>query len=162
GTARTSGGIVERPVCQLGIFGADGLLTRLEQSEADRPDAALARFDELVLSLDEGLAAERPRPIRRRVRPNAATAIAAGRGAAFDAHDAAALAAVCGDDCEIIHHPPGTSWEREGFIASSSAFFAAQAGTFRLEPLATLGDSLGLYRQSVSASGIGSRKFDVG
>src|SRR5262249_18929989 len=57
GTDRTSGGIVERVVCQLGIFGADGLLTRLEQSEPDRPEAALARFDQLVLSLDEGLTA---------------------------------------------------------------------------------------------------------
>src|SRR5262249_14028741 len=153
GTARAGGGAFERPFLLLRLLGSNGLVTRDELFDSDREDMALARFDEL--------AAEQPRPIRRRVRPNAATAIAARMVAAFDARDGDALAALCGEGLELIHHPTGTSWEREGFLFSSRAFFAAQAGTFRLEPLATLGDSLGLCRQSVSASGIGGRKFDV-
>src|SRR5262249_27272898 len=155
GTLSGGAGPFERTLLVLWTFGTDGRLTRWEQRDVDHDAEALARFEEFVPSSAEGLAAERARPTRRPVRLNAATAIGPRMFAAFDAHDADPLAALCGEGCEIIHHPTGTSWEREGFLASSTAFFAAQAGTFRLEPLATLGDSLGLCRQSVSASGIG-------
>jgi hypothetical protein len=59
GTDRASGGAVERKLCQLWIFGADGLLTRFEQSEAERDDEALARFDKLTDEAQEPL----PRPL---------------------------------------------------------------------------------------------------
>src|SRR5439155_22821327 len=48
GTARTGGGVFERAFLFLRVFGADGLVTRLEQFDVDREDEALARFDELT------------------------------------------------------------------------------------------------------------------
>src|SRR5206468_9206315 len=48
GTARTGGGVFERPFLFLRVFGADGLLTRLEMFDVDRENEALARFDELT------------------------------------------------------------------------------------------------------------------
>src|SRR5439155_20249087 len=48
GTARTGGGVFERAFLFLRVFGADGLVTRLEQLDVDREDEALARFDVLT------------------------------------------------------------------------------------------------------------------
>src|SRR5207249_8213672 len=48
GTARAGGGVFERTFLFLRVFGADGLVTRLEQFDVDREDEALARFDELT------------------------------------------------------------------------------------------------------------------
>src|SRR5262249_52907131 len=98
GTDRTSGGIVDRPVCQLGIFGADGLLTRLEQSEADRDDAALARFDQLMATI-EAPSVPPARPVRR-VPPNTASATVARVEAAVAARDAEAFSALYADGAQ--------------------------------------------------------------
>src|SRR5262249_46507992 len=48
GTARGDGGAYERPFIDLMIFGADGLLTRLECFDADCAVDALARLDALI------------------------------------------------------------------------------------------------------------------
>src|SRR5262249_13847544 len=66
-TDRAGGGAFERRFLMLELFGADGLKTRIEQFDIGRETEALARFDELT--------AERmpPRPVQRRMRPNAAT-----------------------------------------------------------------------------------------
>jgi hypothetical protein len=48
GTDRASGGTYERHLLWLGVFGVDGLLTRVELFEGDRDSEALARFDELT------------------------------------------------------------------------------------------------------------------
>ena len=62
GTERAGGGSYERQFLWLGVFGTDGLLTRLELFEGDRDAEALARFDELAA------AAAPARSTRRRVR----------------------------------------------------------------------------------------------
>src|SRR5438094_2864931 len=48
GTDRASGGSSERHLCHLCVFGADGLIARLEQFDTEREAEALARFDELT------------------------------------------------------------------------------------------------------------------
>src|SRR6185295_17133657 len=75
GTGRDSGGPFENRFCCLFTFGADGHIALSELFEAGHEAEALARFDAL------GAAANRP--LRRRVRPNAATAATAAVEAAF-------------------------------------------------------------------------------
>jgi class 3 adenylate cyclase len=48
GTARDSGGAFENLVCNLYVFGADGLVAHVDCYEAEDETAALARFDELT------------------------------------------------------------------------------------------------------------------
>src|SRR5262249_4733529 len=48
GTARAGGGSYEREYLWLSVFGADGLITRIEYFDPDRDDDAIARFDELT------------------------------------------------------------------------------------------------------------------
>jgi len=50
GTDRVSRGSFEWQFLRLCVFGPDGLLTRAEQFDVDRADAALARFDTLLRS----------------------------------------------------------------------------------------------------------------
>src|SRR5262249_23190159 len=57
GTERASGGPFERQLLQLWVFGTDGRIEREEHFDVNRSAEALARFDELVLSPVEGLAA---------------------------------------------------------------------------------------------------------
>jgi len=72
GTDREGGGAFERQFLLLWVFGTDGLVTRFEWFDVDREADALARFDEVAAA---------PTPVRpaRRVRANAATAIAGPR-----------------------------------------------------------------------------------
>src|SRR5262249_23142939 len=91
GTDRAGGGAVERRLCLLLIFGADGLVRRSEQFDAERDAEALARFDELTGGPEAAApwwTAETP---RRRVRANAATASIARLDAAVAARDADAV-----------------------------------------------------------------------
>src|SRR5262249_40557585 len=106
GTDRASGGLYERPFLQLSVFGSDGLMERFEPFDVGDEDDALARFDELVLSPVERLAAK-PRAVRRvqrRVRANAATANAARTHAAIAARDVDALADGLGADYRWLDH----------------------------------------------------------
>jgi hypothetical protein len=48
GTLRATGGTYERRLLLLWVFGPDGLVTYMEQFDADRDAEALARFDELT------------------------------------------------------------------------------------------------------------------
>ena len=93
--------------------------------------------------------------MRRRVQANAASAHAARVDAAIAARDADALPTLLADDLEAVHHPTGAEHGREGMLFSLRALLKAQDSTCLHEPLATLGDSLGLYRMTVSASGAG-------
>jgi class 3 adenylate cyclase/tetratricopeptide (TPR) repeat protein len=155
GTDR-SGGAFERCLCQLWIFGADGLVTRWEQFEADRDAEALARFDELAAG------PRAVRPVARRVRPNAATAHMARVDAAIVAREGDALPALVADRCEVIDHTTGVTYDREGALATMRAPFGARNPTLRQEPLATLGDSLALCRSSFSAEGYAGATVAVG
>src|SRR5262249_34701730 len=138
--------------------------------DVGQEDKALARFDELVLSpvegpgrRGEGLAAgpAAPRPVRRRVRPNAATAHLARHDAAFAERDADAIAARVAEDYEVVDHPTGATFGRSGLLDVYRRQFRIQDLTRRRETLATLGDSLALSRTWWSGSGAG-RPFDVG
>src|SRR5262249_30968076 len=99
---------------------------------------------------------------KRRAHPNAATANAARVDTAMAARDADALPGLPADEVEIVDHPTGTTWDRQGQLVSWRALLNARNPTFRHEPLATLGPSLALCRLSWSASGFTGRKFDVG
>src|SRR5262249_5609268 len=164
GTDRSGGGAYERQFLALWVFGSDGRIARVEQFDADADAAALARFDELVLSPVEGLTAE-PATVsaaRRRVPSNAATANAARMETAIVARDADAFDSIFADTYEVIHHLTGTEYGREGALATWRSALKARDLTYRLEPLAILGTSLALCRQSLSASGTAGVKFDVG
>jgi hypothetical protein len=97
----------------------------------------------------------------RRVRANAATANLARFDAAFAARDADAIAAhvAFGEDMD---HDTGAIYEARAMLPTFLSLMRAQDGTYRTEPLATLGDVLALSRQWASASGIAGGKFDVG
>src|SRR5262249_41411545 len=147
GTDRASGGLYERPFLQLSVFGSDGLMERFEPFDVGDEDDALARFDELVLSPVERLAAK-PRAVRRvprRVRANPATPNAARTDAAIAARDVDALADGLGEDYRWLDHTmTGAEINRQGYLTTYRSLLRAQNQTHRHEPLATLGDALAL------------------
>ncbi len=153
GTDRASGGVYERPYLMLQAFDAGGLAVRFEWFDADREAEALARFDELTAEA---------RPVRRRVRGNAATANAARLDAAIARRDADALLMLMAEDGETIDHSNGTTYGRSGTLAFYRRQFRVPDLRVRHEPLATLGDGLALFRQAVSGSGAAGKSFDVG
>ncbi len=153
GIARDGGGAFERDVVSLAVFGADGRVSRFEVFDSDREADALARFDVLT--------AGPPARPSRRVRPNAATAVAARVDAAYAAHDVDAYAALQADDVEIIDHATGVTHGRAESLATMRILLRAE-GLVRQEPLATLGDSLALCRCSVSGPSVAGGGFDVG
>ncbi len=96
---------------------------------------------------------ERARPTRR-VRPNAATANAAGLERAVAARDADALEALIAEDFEqAVDHTTGATFGRDGALLSFRSTIRSEGGACRYEPLATLGDGLALSRFFRSASG---------
>src|SRR5262249_53663398 len=141
------------------------LMTHAELFDVDHEEEALARFDALI-----GEPATAPPPAapprasrrKRRVHPNAATANAARVDAAMAARDADTLPGLLADQVEVVDHSTGTTWDRQGMLASWRALLNARNPTLRTEPLATLGASLALCREWVSASGFTGRTFDVG
>jgi hypothetical protein len=153
GIQRSSGGVFERPYLLLSIFGSDGLVARFEQFDVGHEDEALARFDELTAE---------PPAVRRRLRPNAATATAACVEAAFAARDADALSALHAGEYEMVDRTTGVTYDWQGELASLRALMKAEGATLRGEPLATLGDALLLARMSTCAKRFAGRKFDVG
>jgi hypothetical protein len=157
---RAGGGAYERPLLQLRIFGPDGRVTYIEQVDAEQEAEALARFDELTAEIEA--TSLPPAQPARRVRANAAIANAARFEAAIAARDVDAVAAHMADGGEVIDHNTHTMYERQGSFATWRSLMKAEDGTYRLEPLATLGDSLALVRQWASASGIATEKLDVG
>jgi class 3 adenylate cyclase/ketosteroid isomerase-like protein len=165
GTDRVSGGTYERHHLALWAFGPDGRVTRLEHFDPDRADDGLARFEELTAratTLTPAAGARGAATPERRVRPNSATANMARLEAAIAARDFDAVAAHVTDGSKITDHTSGIVYDREGNLSVWSAVMRAQGGTMRQEPLATLGDSLALARQWISASGVARGKFDVG
>src|SRR5262249_47323972 len=76
--------------------------------------------------------------------------------------DANALAAQVADRSEVVHHTTGRTYDWQGSLAAFYPLVEAQDATIRIEGLATLGDSLALARQWVSASEARGRTWDVG
>jgi len=142
GTVRASGGAFERHHLMLWSFGDDGLLARIEQFDADQEDEALARFDALTSAPS--------RPVRRRVRPNAATANAERLDAAVAARDIDALYATLAESATTFHQPTGALYEERESRRTYEVMLAAENLRFEHEPLATLGDSLALCLGHVS------------
>ena len=160
GRLRASGGAFESTGYVISVFGPDGRHTRFEVFDVGHEAEALARFDELVGERDaEPVAA---RPVSWRVRPNAASAALARIEAGFRARDLDAIDAVLGDSLETIEHPSGAIYGRDGQLESSKRMMRLPDLDFRIEVLATLGDSLALHRRLVCASGASGGNFDVG
>ena len=143
GIWRDGGGAFERTVCMLSLFGADGRATRQETFEGDREAEALARFDELTGALA-------PQTVRRRVRANAATANGTRITAAIVASDHVAAERELGESFQAVHHPTGLTYDRAGLIETVRNFARSKGASVRRDVLATLGDTLGLARQSMS------------
>src|SRR5262249_2912972 len=122
----------------------------------DHEAEALARFDELLT----GPVAVRP--VRRSVRPNAATAHVARLDAAVASRDADAFHALFADAYEGVEYTTGATFDRDGALSMGRSLLRSQDPTCRNEPLAALGDRLALCRRLVSASGVAGRTFDVG
>ncbi|MBX3023588.1 AAA family ATPase [bacterium] len=98
----------------------------------------------------------------RRVRANRATAMMARTEAAFAARDLDAVDALLGEAMESVDHPTEAAYGRQGQLESSRRMMRIPGLSFRVEPLATLGDDLALLRRRVSASGAAGGAFDVG
>jgi hypothetical protein len=127
---------------------------------AERARRGAARVSQVERSPDD-----RAKPalaIRRRVSPNAATASADRFEAAIAARDIDAIAAHLADRGELVDHTTGAVYDREASLHTWRSLLRARDGTYRHEPLATLGASLALCRVSTSASGFAGRRFDVG
>ena len=104
----------------------------------------------------------RPEPrVQRRARPNAMTGLLARMEAALRARDLDAVDALIGDPMETIDHPNGATYGREGQLVSSRRMMQSPHFEVRYEPLATLGESLCLYRGIVTGSGRPRADFDV-
>ena len=150
GTDRASGGTFERQHIELWTFGSDGLLIHLEHFDCADASGAVARFDAL-----EALAAESSATPLRRVRANAATAQAARLEAAVSARDERALTPLFDELVEVVEHATGTVFDGRAMQAMWSALIRAESPTVRSEPLASLGDSIALFRSSMSFNALG-------
>ena len=70
------------------------------------------------------------------------------------ARDVAALESAFSDPCVVVHHATGVTFGRREQLASWKSIFKAESATYRRDVLATLGDSLELWRHWVSISGL--------
>ena len=100
--------------------------------------------------------------VRRRVRPNAATAMQNRFDAALAARDFDAIATHFREDHQEIDHPTGSTYGRDACIASLQRLFRSRDPRYEVEPLATVGKFLLLVRRRSSASGAASGPYDVG
>ena len=147
-------------------FQGDGRLTHAEWFDPERASDALARFD--ALTAGPPAAAPTAAPVRavekaeRRVRSNAATANAAAMEAALAARNEAAFPALFSEDTDTLSHLTGTRYGLEGALTTFRSVLKARDLSYRLTPIATLGSSLALCRQAMSASGVTGKSFDVG
>jgi class 3 adenylate cyclase/ketosteroid isomerase-like protein/tetratricopeptide (TPR) repeat protein len=110
----------------------------------------------------EAPAATAIQAVPRRVRANAATELNARIEAAMRAHDLEGLDALLGGSLQTIEHPTGVQYGRDGVLETCRRMVRIPDLELRAEPLATLGDSLCLFRRVVTASGTSLGSFDVG
>ena len=160
GRDRRNDAVFAMPTVMVWVFGADGLLTRWEGFDPDCAAEALARFDELTEPTPPPPSPARPAP--RRLRPNAAGALAARFAAAFATGDADGVAALWTDDLEVVDHPNAASYGRDGHLGSIRRLQRARAPKLTFVPLATLGDALCLTRRRIATQGTVGGRFDVG
>jgi class 3 adenylate cyclase/tetratricopeptide (TPR) repeat protein len=103
-----------------------------------------------------------PTAVRRRVRPNAATAMQTRFDAALAARDFDAITTQFREDHQEIDHPTGSTYGRDACVASLKRLFRSRDPKYEVEPLATVGELLLLVRRRSSASGAASGRYDVG
>jgi class 3 adenylate cyclase/tetratricopeptide (TPR) repeat protein len=99
--------------------------------------------------------------VQRRVRPNAMSALLPRIATAIRERDIEAIDAWLGDRMEIVEHPTGTTYGREGLVENMRAMMRTPGIEVRNEPLATLGESLWLGHRIVTARGTPGGNFDV-
>ncbi|TMA78596.1 MAG: DUF4440 domain-containing protein, partial [Deltaproteobacteria bacterium] len=153
GTDRDSGGRFDIPTVQLFAWNTAGLLARWEIFDVTRESDAFARFDELATAPQPArVSATAPSGAtpRRRVRPNAASALIERVDAAIAARDADAIGRALADLRETDHRL-GTEVGAEGPTHWFQTLVAkAKDLTFTHEHLATLGDTLALSHATMS------------
>ena len=103
-----------------------------------------------------------PTAVRRRVRPNLATAMQTRFDVALAARDFDAIATQFREDHQEIDHPTGSTYGRDACIASLQRLFRSRDPLYEVGPLATVGEFLLLVRRRSSASGAASGPYDVG
>ncbi len=111
----------------------------------------------------ERLREKRPEPVRslrRRVRPNAASAGSERLPAIVAARDEGALATIFADLREMVDHPTGSVIDGPAVLSTWRTLLRSEAPALESETLATLGDSLALARSSMSFRAL--RESDVG
>jgi tetratricopeptide (TPR) repeat protein len=156
GTDRASGGTFERPFLLLGVFGEDGLFTRIDQFDVGQQAAALARFDELATAEPQSPGIERVAtraghaelsadPLR--IAPNAATRAGDRALQAIAARDRARLEDACAAPLvyEDRRRRVGTTGDRDQFIASCERIGSRGVRAARTV-LAALGERFALVR----------------
>jgi tetratricopeptide (TPR) repeat protein len=145
------GGEFENLLLVLELFALDGRLRHSEFFDADREAEALARFDELT-------AAPAPRA-QRRVRANAASAHGQRLAAAVVARDLAAIEDALAPSFVGVHYPTSRELSRAEALALLVQLGQTPGLSFATEPLATLGDTLVLARESTRAAFSGDSRL---
>src|SRR5262244_3342858 len=137
GTARAGGGAYERLFLMLWVFGADGLVTRMEFFDVDHEVEALARFDELT--------AEPPSTARI---TNAATRILDRFEEAWAARDWERVVALFPPGFRIVDRRgyAQLDLDRDQHLASLRFRFDMRSSRTTSEVLATRGNRLALQR----------------
>ncbi len=97
--------------------------------------------------------------VRRRVRPNAATAHVARFDALLASRDAEGISRLYADEMVTVHHPTRTEFGREAQLIRLRMLMRAEGVTLGGEVLATLGDSLALRQSSMSLTALGEDDF---
>jgi tetratricopeptide (TPR) repeat protein len=141
GKERVGGGAFEWPHLRLVVFGAGGLVARVEVFDAGHEAEALARFDELAAA---------PRSPRI---TNAATRLFDRFQAAWDARDwgrvVACLTVPLSDRRRIV----GVELDGDQHLETLRSHFETYAVRFTCEPLATRGERLALCRVRIEMAG---------
>jgi ketosteroid isomerase-like protein len=144
GIDRAGGGAYERQFLVLLVFGADGLVTRIEWFDPDRDAEALARFDALT--------AARARAAHI---TNAATRLTDEFAAAWAGRDWEAIAAQMPPDYRHVDRRGYAQMEldRDRHLESLRFRFEMPSSRIAIETLATRGHRLALTRQRFELAG---------
>jgi len=101
-------------------------------------------------------------PVRRPVRATAATANIARVGAAIAARSADEFLTLVADDYVGVHHATGLTYDRNGACARLRDVLSSENLVIAHDAVATLADTLALFRWSLSSSGVAGDNFDIG
>ena len=137
GVDRATGGRFELEQLSLREFDEHGQYARLEWFDHNDVEHALSRFDELTTP--------RAPDARRRVRSNAATILAIEMVDVWAERAPDRLERLLAEGAVIVNHPTGREYDRAGAVAFLRSLITAGDWSMAMEPLATLGERLGLF-----------------